>query len=496
MTSGAAPAARPLDLSCAGLLPQDAATDGDPTLYDDTEGTWLIRSDLRAQVLALATGLAAPRKRLIFLLASNRSASICGLLAAAAADHAVALIDPALPAKRLAHLFQVYDPDIVLSSLPLDALPVSVWGSGSWRRPPAAGRAPAAAIREESGADINPNLFLMLSTSGTTGSPKFVRLSSHAVVANALQIATVLGIGRESVGIAHLPLHYSYGLSVATSHLVSGGRVFVIDDAITSPGFWTKVADAGGTHFPGVPFHHTVLMRLGFDLMPARVDTLTQSGSALDLRVQKAMHEKAAARGARFFVMYGQTEAAPRMTILPHEDFESGFGSVGRAVPGGSLKILDASGARELGPDETGAVVYEGPNVMLGYAEQRADLANGDEMRGRLETGDVGRLDASGFLFLSGRTTRFVKVAGLRLSLDEIEQELAAQSFVACLDGGERIVVCYEEGPEADLKNRFRDLAQEYKIPSASFLMRHVPTIPRQTSGKVDYVRLKEIVRV
>ena len=115
--------------------------------------------------------------------------------------------------------------------------------------------------------------------------------------------------------------------------------------------------------------------------------------------------------------------------------------------------------AAPLPADAVGTVVYEGPNVMLGYAMSRSDLGKGDEMKGRLETGDLGRLDAEGFLYLTGRTKRFAKIAGYRLGLDEIEQELFAVCPVACLDLGEKIAVAHEQESETALKARVRELA-------------------------------------
>ncbi len=167
---------------------------------------------------------------------------------------------------------------------------------------------------------IDPALQLLLSTSGTTGSQKYVRLSRDAVVANARQIAEALAIDEASVGIAHLPLHYSYGLSVVTSHLAAGGRICLVNDSITSPSFWSKIGSVGGSHFPGVPFHYAALARLGSSLVPDCVKVFTQAGGALDLRIQTKMHDWATQRGGRFFVMYGQTEASPRMATLQHAD--------------------------------------------------------------------------------------------------------------------------------------------------------------------------------
>ena len=342
---------------------------------------------------------------------------------------------------------------------------------------------------------IDPALQLLLSTSGTTGSQKYVRLSRDAVVANAGQIAEALAIDERSVGIAHLPLHYSYGLSVVTSHLTSGGRLCLINDSITSPSFWSKIENVGGSHFPGVPFHYVALARLGAGLVPNSVKTFTQAGGALDLRVQTKIREWAAQRSGQFFVMYGQTEASPRMATLQHADHSRKAGSVGVALAGGRFSIVDDHGA-PMPADAVGTVIYEGPNVMSGYAMSRADLGKGDEMKGRLETGDLGRLDAEGFLYLTGRTKRFAKIAGYRLGLDEIEKELFSVCPVACLDLGEKIAVAHEQELETALKGRVRELADSYKVPSSSFALRKVPQIPRASSGKIDYARLKDLVSV
>ena len=207
-----------------------------------------------------------------------------------------------------------------------------------------------------------------------------MRLSRDAVAANARQIAEALAIDELSVGVAHLPLHYSYG--VLHCHLASGGRGpnLFVNDSITSPSFWSKIGKVGGSHFPGVPFHYAALARLGAGVVPDSISVFTQAGGALDLRIQTKIHEWATLRGGQFFVMYGQTEASPRMATLQHADFSRKAGSVGVALAGGRLSIVDDKGA-PLPADTIGTVVYEGPNVMLGYAMSRCDLGKGDEMR-------------------------------------------------------------------------------------------------------------------
>jgi acyl-CoA synthetase (AMP-forming)/AMP-acid ligase II len=493
-----ASAMKDLDVSCGGLLPLIEPLEASPAVYDDRTSSWLTREELRTASLELGKQIAAEHKRLVFLLCGVNSETIIGLLAAAAAGQATALIDPSLSEHLMTGLIESYQPELILGAPgSSEKLPDVRSAEAPW------GSAPSRAgvvewIARDSGSSfppIDPALQLLLSTSGTTGSQKYVRLSRDAVVANARQIAQALAIDEGSVGIAHLPLHYSYGLSVVTSHLTSGGRVCLISDSITSPSFWSKIGNVGGSHFPGVPFHYVALARLGLGLVPDSVKTFTQAGGALDLRVQTKMRDWAAQRGSQFFVMYGQTEASPRMATLQHADHARKAGSVGVALAGGQFLIVDDHGA-PLPADTVGAVVYDGPNVMSGYATSRAELGNGDEMKGRLETGDLGRLDAEGYLYLTGRTKRFAKIAGYRLGLDEIEKELFSVCPVACLDLGEKIAVAHEQDSETALKARVRELADSYKVPSSSFALRRVPQIPRASSGKIDYARLKDLVSV
>jgi acyl-CoA synthetase (AMP-forming)/AMP-acid ligase II len=486
-----------LDLSCGGLLPLITRLEASPSVYDDRNAGWLTREELRAASLDLASAIASDRKRLVFLLCGVNSETIVGLLAAAAAGHATALVDPALHEHLMTGLIESYQPELILGARGAGEKLLDVVGDATVNSTQSSAGA-VEWIARDSGSSFPPidrDLQLLLSTSGTTGSQKYVRLSRDAVVANAHQIDHALAIDEHSVGIAHLPMHYSYGLSVVTSHLTCGGRLCLVNDSITSQSFWSKIQNVGGSHFPGVPFHYVALARLGAGLVPDSVKTFTQAGGALDLRVQTKIRDWASQRGGQFFVMYGQTEASPRMATLQHADHARKAGSVGVALAGGRFSIVDNVGA-PLPADAIGAVVYDGPNVMLGYATSRADLSKGDEMNGRLETGDLGRLDAEGFLYLTGRTKRFAKIAGYRLGLDEIESELFAVCPVACLDLGEKIAVAHEQDSETALKARVRELADSYKVPSSSFALRKVTQIPRASSGKIDYARLKDLVSV
>lgn len=324
--------------------------------------------------------------------------------------------------------------------------------------------------------EVHPDLALLLTTSGSTGNPKLVRLSADAVLANAEQIAEVLGITANDVAITTLPFFYSYGMSVLHSHLLRGATVVLERTGIMQRDFWNAVVDHQVTSMAFVPYQYEMLRRLRFD--PAKypaLRTLTQAGGRLRTDLVTDFAQRMATVGGKLFVMYGQTEAAPRMATLPPARLADKLGSVGLALPGGSFAIED---------DE---VVYRGPNVMMGYAETAADLARGDEMGGTLRTGDLGRVDDEGFLFLTGRTKRIGKVFGVRLNLDDVEKNFP----VAAVAGDDKLHV-FAEGISDDEARGLRTKISEWLGTHFSgVVVRSVDALPLLPNGKIDYRALE-----
>jgi len=404
----------------------------------------------------------------LLLLADQSAEAVAALLGGLAAGYQVILQGAALDEDARARLEQAFRPDATFErgSLQLDAC----------AGPPAY---PAAAV--------------LLSTSGTTGSSKFVRLPLAALVANARQIADALHIASTDIALGHLPIHYSYGLSVVTSHLEVGAAVHLTAMSFTQPDFWQDVAVARATHLPGVPFHYMFLARgaLG-SLVPSCIKSFTQAGGALAVPVRQRVHDAVGSRGGRFYVMYGQTEAAPRIATLDHADFPAHPESVGRVLAGGHLRIVNEQGG-DVAAGEEGEIVYSGPNVMAGYASTREDLTAPDLPLPLIRTGDRGVLDQRGFLTLRGRDQGFAKVGGLRLGLDDLAARLAPFSDVALLPGDDRVHVFHAAAAEGDLKPHIRNLALDYAIPVSSFSLHVLADIPRHASGKVDYQRLREL---
>ena len=422
---------------------------------------------------------------LTFLEAGRSLRSAMDFLALLEAGRPVALIDPASDAAALGRLVEAYRPKRILTASHAWALDgydeVAV---GTWVRP------------GDHGGPLHEDLSVLLTTSGTTGSPKLVRLSRDNVRTNARQIADALALSPLDRGVSSMPLHYSFGMSVLTSHAVSGGSVVVHDHSVIEPAFWDAMSVHGVTVLGGVPTTYGMLKRLGFATRELpRLRQLIQAGGRLDPALADYFHTEMRRRDQAFTVMYGQTEAAPRMTTLASEDFPDRPGSVGRALKGGRLSIRDDE-HRELPAGEAGRVFYTGPNVMMGYATSRADLALGDEFGPTLDTGDLGYLDADGFLYLTGRSSRFCKLSGSRVSLDEAEivaaNLMADAEIVAAWSPADDSIVVIAVGPEEsrapDLR---RAVANALRIPPKLVSLQIRDSLPLTARGKVDYSALE-----
>lgn len=459
-----------------------SATAETAALFDGATGRWHDYGDLRAAVGRLAGRLQRERKSLVFLLAGNDWASVVALLGAIEAGHAVALVDPALPAARLAELIERYRPEMVIGGSPrAGAESLADLGLDAWLEMAPRPEAPALA----------PELALLLSTSGSTGSSKFVRLSRSNLERNAEAIIEVLQIQSSDRALAHLALHYSYGLSILTSHLAAGASVVLTGDGLMSAGLWQLARSQRITSMPGVPYHYEILRRLDLGRLnlPSLV-CLTQAGGKAKDELIRHFHDQMQRRGGRFYVMYGQTEAAPRITTLPSARLAEKLGSVGPALPGGRLEIVDDVG-RPCPPGTEGEVIYHGPNVMLGYAHGRACLAKGDELGGRLATGDLGYLDSEGYLFLAGRSSRIAKVYGVRINLDEIEQRAGGGRPLAAIEAQERVILYVERASAPELEALRQTVLDQVQIHPSGLTVEAIDALPLKPNGKVDYQALR-----
>jgi len=368
---------------------------GMPAVVADDEV--LSHADLADRVAARARSW-GPARRLVLVEGANTLDSLAAYLAALQHGHVALVVPDGRQAQREA-IVAAYDPDIICTTGARDDV----------RRP-------------ESAHDLHPDLALLLSTSGTTGSPKLVRLSRTNVASNAAAIADYLALTPADRAITALPLHYCYGLSVLHSHLVAGASVVLTGLSVVDECFWELFARAGATSFAGVPHTFDLLATSGFEArdLPS-LRQVTQAGGRLDPDDVRRWSRFGRSRGWDLVVMYGATEATARMAYLPPDLAEDHPAAIGVAVPGGHLRLDESVDERP----GVGELVYSGPNVMLGYAHAPADLAlagGGSELR----TGDLAR-QVDGLFEVVGRRNRYGKVFGLRLDLDAVEGHLRAE---------------------------------------------------------------------
>ena len=337
--------------------------------------------------------------------------------------------------------------------------------------------------------EMDERLALLLTTSGSTGSPKLVRQSYTNVQANAESIAQYLELDDTEKPITTLPMNYTYGLSIINSHMQVGATVLLTDKSMMMKGFWDFMKNEKATSFGGVPFTYELLKKIKFfkmDLPDLRY--MTQAGGKLSPELHKEFAQWAMERGKKMIVMYGQTEATARMAYLPAEMSLAKYGSMGKVIPGGKFLLIDVEGNVIEEPEVVGELVYEGPNVTLGYATCREDLAKGDERNGRLVTGDMAKRDADGYYFIVGRKKRFLKIFGNRVNLDEIDQLIKQQyEGIDCASTGvddKMKTYITDESLTAEIK---QFLSAKTHLSESAFSVVYIPEIPKNEAGKTLY---------
>jgi long-chain acyl-CoA synthetase len=347
-----------------------------------------------------------------------------------------------------------------------------------------------------SGTDYKPapeGLAQILYTSGTTGCPKGVMLSHGNLIANVQSILACLELAPSDAIVAVLPFVFSYGNSVLLTHLFAGAKIIIESNLLFSHCIVESIKKESATGFSGVASNYAFLFReSGFHA--ANLPSLryfTSAGGPMPRSLLTKVRN--AFPAVRFHVMYGQTEATARLTMLPPEELERKSGSAGRGIPGVSVKVVDDEGNSLLSGTH-GEIVVAGGNIMQGYWRDEAETKN--RLRdGWLFTGDLGFLDEEGFLFITGRKNEMIKTGGFRVSPEEVEEALLEQEDVlevgvaGVADDlmGEVIVAGIVLKPHKEFSPKqlmvycMEHLAP-YKRPSAIF---HLERIPRSANGKI-----------
>ena len=425
-----------------------------------------------------------PERSLVFSLCHNTIGSLMGYVAFLSTRNVPLLLSADLDKELLHYLLDTYQPNYL------------------WMPQKMADKFDGNVVMSEYGysllsysdkkIDMYPELALLLTTSGSTGSPKLVRQSYTNIESNAQSIMQYLELDETERPITMLPMNYTYGLSVINSHLLVGATILMTDESYAQKKFWDFFKSQGATSIVGVPFTYEILKKLRFFRMELpTLRYMTQAGGKLLPELHKEYAEYAIANDKRFYVMYGQTEATARMSYLPYKRSLQKYGSMGIAIPGGTFHLIDVDGTDIEKADVVGELVYEGPNVTLGYAECQYDLSKGDERNGILVTGDMAKRDEDGYYYIVGRKKRFLKIYGNRVNLDETERMIQSQ-----FDGME--CACVGEDDHMQIyvtdKNMEKDVTEfitnKTGLNWKAFTVHYIEEIPKNESGKKNYQKL------
>ncbi len=404
-------------------------------------------------------------RKLIFLPCYNSLASLVAYLACLRSKHPVLLLDPALSDDWKQQLIERYRPNYIVEAV---------------------GETPGLVHLSSVTLNIHPDLALLLSTSGSTGSPKQVKISYKNIQSNANSIVQYLQLSADERAITSLPMHYSYGLSVINSHLTAGGAIVLSEASVVSKDFWRSIKSNSVTSIVGVPYTYEILYRLRFHNMELpSLRYMTQAGGKLDKKYIKYFANHLQNENKRFYVMYGQTEATARMSYVPPENIVDVPESIGVAIPDGHFTLEHDDGTLITKPHEIGELVYRGPNVMMGYALSDADL-EADSVSSELKTGDLAKFDDQGYFFVTGRKNRFIKLSGNRIDLGEIEAKLLDQGWVGyCVGNDQGLYVITDNLLWKELIKRY--LCDSLRLHHSIVAVHVMKDIPRLANGKINY---------
>jgi acyl-CoA synthetase (AMP-forming)/AMP-acid ligase II len=417
------------------------------------------------------------KKKLAFLYLDNSILSVSALLSLLKSRHCIALLSPQLHNDFKTSLETLYQPDIIFDSARIEI--------NNYRKADSLNFSCFLADFVTN-AFIAPELKLLLSTSGTTGSPKFVKISDSNILENAKSITQYLPVNKDDVTPLSLPLYYSYGFSIFTTNCIAGGNVICSVKDYMNKIFWDEFDKYGFTSISGVPYVYEMLNRLGFTRKKyPSVKYMTQAGGKLNEQLLLKFAEYAANQNIRFYVMYGQTEATARMSFLEPDKLLEKPGSIGKPIPNGKFDI-DA---------DTSELFYQGPNVFGGYAENRDNLADFQKIDW-LHTGDIARKDEEGYYYITGRIKRMAKIFGNRVNLDETEQILKnhfhGNSF-ACTGIQDKILFITTTAENIDKEEVVAFIHDHLAIHPSVIKVRCLDEIPVTANGKPNYTLIQQL---
>ena len=334
---------------------------------------------------------------------------------------------------------------------------------------------------------INKDLKVLISTSGTTGNPKYVKLTKQNIDSNTLSVLKYLKINKKDTTITTLPMNYVYGLSIINTHLFAGARIVLNDYSVLDNRFWSSLIDNKITNINGVPYLYEILDKIKFlekDL--SSIKFFTQAGGKMEKTIQKKLIDFCLKNKKKIFFMYGAAEATARMSYLPWMCAKEKIGSIGKVIHGGKFWLEDKKGQKIKQSKKIGELIYSGKNVSPGYARSYHDLAENNDCD-ILRTGDFAKRDEDRFYYLLGRSDKFIKIQGNRLNLEDIEIYISSLGIksVCKLNKKNKITIFIEKN--IDEKMLLKKIKDKISIHPSNFLIKKINKFPINKNLKISY---------
>ncbi len=484
-------------------------------------------AQVEREAMALAEGLAGlgvrPGDRLAVDL-PNWPEFVVAFLAAAYRGVVLVPLDPALTSHELKYQLrhaavravlvpEAYDGadfvelyDEVLPDLPELRALVLVGATDRWlddrvyRYGDLVSKVPAKPSPIETGDPATQPLAILY-TSGTMGKPKGVALSHRNILVTAYASAEALRHSGDDRVLGAVSLFTIFGMHVVAV-TITAGATLVLEERFDAPGALDLIRREQLTVVHGVPTMFELLMRHpAFEESPP---TTCRSGLVAGSPVSPDLARRIR-RWCDVQIAYGLTETGPTVTVTRFDDSaERRTDTVGRAIAGVEVKVVDLKSGVLHGPEAVGELAVKGPNVMLGYDRMPGETSRSFTAEGFFLTGDLAIVDEDGYVKIMGRRNELIIRGGYKIYPRELEDLLRTHPAVgdACVVGipnetfGELICACVvpTEGSIVtgdELKDFCRDAVADYKVPD---LVRFFDTFPLTGSGKVKRRELAQVV--
>lgn len=328
--------------------------------------------------------------------------------------------------------------------------------------------------------EINENLALLFTTSGSTGNNKMVKISYGNLRAAYIRSKDFI-FNSDFKSIAVMPINYIFSLGFCMWTWYAGATVYITENNVQSKEFYEFYKTEKINSIAIIPFILQMFDKLSFwdNEVLNQTKFVVLSGAKLTIELQKKYIDLLK---EKFWIGYGQTEITDVEIAANSADIIEKDGTVGKALPGAKVSV-----------DSSGELIVESDSVCMGYAYNYKDLIKGDENHGVMHTGDIVDIDDDGYIYIKGRKSRFVKITGKRISLDDIETILQKGiEYPLVCTGDTDIVSIYFEGQKDENAEKYcmETLHSKVHISKKMLKFNWVDKIPRNATGKILYSKL------